>query len=197
MWGASFLVKNAKASQGIFTIFWKFFGHGLPRAAKPQPKDLTADYADYTDMDRSECVHGISHCLPACVREVLDSRTLSELGVRGVFASLSTKGPAPQKATRRFLKTTPVFVFFVAFCVRLFTADHTDDTDFLGSARRGDLQQEQQSTEGNEDSEGFFKSSIAFVFFVAFCKNLLCDATQSMRTRIPFASFAALPCKIF
>jgi len=57
------------------------------------------DYADNTD--RAECVHGILHCLPACVREVLDSRMLSELGVRSVFAPLFDQGAAPQKATRR------------------------------------------------------------------------------------------------
>ncbi len=58
----------------------------------------------------------------------------------------------------------------------------TDDTDLSGSARRGDLQQEQQSTEGNEDNEGSFAEEpkldlrflclLAKAFGVAFCKNL-------------------------
>jgi len=30
----------------------------------------------------------------------------------------------------------------------------------------------QKSTEENEGNDGFFKSTTAFVFFVAFCKNL-------------------------
>jgi hypothetical protein len=39
---------------------------------------------------------------------------------------------------------------------------------------RGDLQQEQQSTEGNEDNEGFLlrNPNWIFVFCVIFCKNL-------------------------
>jgi hypothetical protein len=59
----------------------------------------TARLADNTD--RAECVHGTSHCLPACVRELLDSRTLSELGVRGVFASLFDQGGCSPKSDAR------------------------------------------------------------------------------------------------
>src|SRR5438876_1033389 len=50
-------------------------------------------------MDRSEYAHGILHCLPAAAGSAA-SRKLSELGVRGVFASLFDQRPSPAKATR-------------------------------------------------------------------------------------------------
>src|SRR5438876_7365270 len=50
-------------------------------------------------MDRSEYVHGILHCLPAVAGSAA-SRKLSELEVRGVFASLVDQRPSPAKATR-------------------------------------------------------------------------------------------------
>src|SRR5206468_8596688 len=36
--------------------------HECTQSGEAAAKDLTTDY---TDMDRSECVHGILHCLPA------------------------------------------------------------------------------------------------------------------------------------
>src|SRR5438552_11032158 len=50
-------------------------------------------------MDRSEYAHGILHCLPAMAGSAA-SRKLSELEVRGVFASLVDQRPSPAKATR-------------------------------------------------------------------------------------------------
>src|SRR5438552_17635770 len=50
-------------------------------------------------MDRSEYAHGILHCLPAMAGTAA-SRKLSELEVRGVFASLVDQRPSPAKATR-------------------------------------------------------------------------------------------------
>jgi hypothetical protein len=73
----------------------------MTQSGSAATKNLTTDYADYTDMDRSECVDGISHCLPACVREVLWECEASS-------HRFSTKGPAPQKATRGRARTPKV-----------------------------------------------------------------------------------------
>src|SRR5207244_8646227 len=51
--------------------------HECTQSGEAAAKDLTTDY---TDMDRSECVHGILHCLPAVAGSAA-SRKLSELGV--------------------------------------------------------------------------------------------------------------------
>ena len=51
-------------------------------------------------MNRSEYAHGIMHCLPAVAGSAA-SRKLSELGVRGVFASLFDQRPSPAKSDAR------------------------------------------------------------------------------------------------
>ncbi len=62
-------------------------------------------------MDRSECVDGISHCLPACVREVRPRESFRSWECEASSHRFSTKGPVPQKATRgraRTLKVPPL-----------------------------------------------------------------------------------------
>src|SRR6266436_7404054 len=83
----------------------------MTQSGSAATKNLTTDYADYTDMDRSECVDGISHCLPACVREVRPRESFRSWECEASSHRFSTKGPAPQKATRgraRTLKVPPL-----------------------------------------------------------------------------------------
>jgi len=81
-----------------------FETHSLPALARRYPRGFsfclavpTARLADYTDMDRSECVYRILHCLPACVREVRPRESFRSWECEASSHRFSINGLLPQK----------------------------------------------------------------------------------------------------
>ena len=82
----------------------------ITQSGEAAAKDLTTDYADYTDMHRSECVHGILHCLPACVREGLSTRErFRSWECEASSHRFSINGLLPQKRHIGHLVTARIF----------------------------------------------------------------------------------------
>ena len=78
--------------------------------------------------------------------------------------------------------------YFLQFFEKFFSHGDTD-------ARRGDLQQEQQSTEGYEDNEGLLLRNPNWIFVFLCC--LLCKTILPRITRMTQISRGALAAAIF